>query len=140
MQIIVVPTAVAEAADPNADPKDVVTPDAEIFKAIVWASKLRDDSNVLSLIRSLPKEIVEEQVRLYRNRKTAVVTEEQRRICVGPNPHHRVRLMVGQRFAIYCHNRGILIRDRMPYGAMKAFVDESIEWNAKQKQMQAHQV
>ena len=60
MQIIAVPTAVAEFASPSADPKDVVTPDEESFKAIAWASKLTNDSNVLSLIHSLPKQIVEE--------------------------------------------------------------------------------
>ena len=128
MQIIVVPTAVAESASPNADPKDVVTPDAESFKANAWASKLTDDSNVLSLIHSLPKEIVEEQVRLYRNRPNTAVTKEPSKIHVGPKPHHRVRMLVCQRFHLYCHSRGIRIGDRMPYGAMETFVEDNIEW------------
>ena len=108
-----------------------MTPDAEIFKAIAWAIKLTNDSNVLSLIHSLPKEIVEEQVRLYRNRPNTAVAKEPSKIHVGPNPHHRVRMLVGQRFHLYCHSRGIRIEDRMPYGAMKTFVHDNIEWNVK---------
>ena len=140
MQIIVVPTAVAESASPSADPKDVVTPDEESFKAIAWASKLTNDSNVLSLIHSLPKQIVEEQVRLYRNRPNTAVAKEPSKIHIGSNPHHRVRMLVGQRFHLYCYSRGIRIEGRMPYGAMKTFVNDNIEWNAKRRTLQAHQI
>ena len=44
--------------------------DQETIAAIRWASKLTEDANVLSLIQSLPKGIIEEQVALYRNRDT----------------------------------------------------------------------
>ena len=50
--------------------------DEETFAAMRWASKLMDESNVLSLCRSLPKEIVEEQVRLYRQRNESAVIEK----------------------------------------------------------------
>ena len=150
MQIIAVPTAVAESADPTADPKDVVTPDAESFKALAWASKLTDDSNVLSLIRSLPKEIVEEQVRAYGRRAEAAVAEaanekaeaakEKPKIHVGQKPRHQVRMLVAQRFHIYCRSRGIGIDKRLPHGAMKTFANDSIVWKAKQKALQSNKV
>ena len=96
--------AVAEPADPVADPKDVMTPDEETFAAMRWASRLEDESNVLSLIRALPKEIVEEQVRLYGTRAETAVAEKAKEISkinLSPNPRHRVRMLVAQRFHIY---------------------------------------
>ena len=75
--IIAPPTAVAEPAPPVAEPHEVVTPNEETLVAMRWATKISDDSNVLSLIRSLPKPIVDEQVTLYNKREeTAVAAAE----------------------------------------------------------------
>ena len=68
------PPAVAEPAAPTCDETGETTVDEETFAAMRWASKLSDDSCVLSVIRTLPKEIVQEQVVLYRQRKE---TEEK---------------------------------------------------------------
>jgi len=63
-QIVEIPSAAASAvAEPAA--MDVVMPDEQTLEAMRWASKLNDDQKVLSLIRSLPKGIIDEQVRLY---------------------------------------------------------------------------
>ena len=98
------PTAVAEPAPPTAETLEVVDPDEETFAAMRWASKLQDDSCVLSLIHSLPKEIVHEQVVLYRqkgkdeeyatNKATAVAVPEKKiRLC--GHPRHGTRNYVG---------------------------------------------
>ena len=47
-----------------------MNPDEETFAAMRWASKFKNDSCVLSLIRTLPKEIVDEQVVIYKKRAT----------------------------------------------------------------------
>ena len=58
--------AFADLAVETAEHQVVLAPDAETFSAMRWASKLNDDACVLSLMHSLPKELVEEQVTLYR--------------------------------------------------------------------------
>ena len=79
--------AFVEPAKESADPQDVAAPTEETFEAMRWASRLESDSAVLSLIRSLPKEIVEEQVHSYRKRaETAAAqrSEEKAQIEVSP--------------------------------------------------------
>ena len=81
-KILAAPTApapaVADLALAAPAVADVVTPDEEVVGAMRWASKLEDDSCVLALIRSLPKEVVEEQLSLYRRRdETAVAVPAQ---------------------------------------------------------------
>ena len=136
--------AVAEPADEVvADPKDVVTPDGETFAAMRWASGLEDDSNVLSLIRALPKAIIEEQVRLYATPAETAVAEtstKKEKIGLCPNPRHHVRMLVAQRFHLYCQREGIVPDRRMPYGAMRTFMQDNIAWKAKQKAVQAKQI
>ena len=142
-KILAAPTAPAPAvADPAlAAPAvaDAVTPDEETFDAMRWASKLEDDSCVLALIRSLPKEVVEEQVSLYRRRdETAVaVTAKAQgpkpKVSLGANARFQTRMLVAQRFHTYCRTHGIVTESRLPYGAMKTFIKENIEWKGKQK-------
>ena len=60
--------AFAARAKEASEPEDDATLDEETFKALQWASKLKDYASLLSLMRSLPKEIVQEQVRLYRDK------------------------------------------------------------------------
>ena len=140
-KILAAPTApapaVADLAVAAAEQKDVVTPDEETFAAMRWASNLDDDSCVLGLIRSLPKEVVEEQVSLYRRRDetaVAVSAKEQGpkpKIGVGPNARYHTRMLVAQRFHMYCQTNGVAVDKRMPYGAMKTFIADNIEWKAK---------
>jgi len=75
------PTAPAPAvAAPLHAPEeqgDHVQADEETLKAMRWASKLGGDANVLALIRSLPTQIVKEQVALYRKQDETAVAEPQ---------------------------------------------------------------
>ena len=45
----------------------------EAMDAVRWASKLNDDCGVLDLVRALPNQVVQEQIRLWNASKTAVV-------------------------------------------------------------------
>ena len=149
-KILAAPTAPAPAvADPAlAAPAvtDVVTPDDETFKAMRWASKLEDDSCVLGLIRTLPKDIVEEQVSLYRRRdETAIAVRAETqgpkpKICLGPNARLGTRMLVAQRFHIHCRTHGIVTEGRLPYGSMKTFIKDNIEWKSKQKVVATKQI
>ena len=64
--------------------EDAITPSngipaAETVAALRWASQLPQDWNVLSLLRAIPKAILEEQVRLYRIRDESAVAVPQSR-------------------------------------------------------------
>ena len=77
------PPAVAEPAAPTVDEETgETTVDEETFAAMRWASKLRDDSCVLNVIRALPKEIVHEQVVLYRQREQTEEATNQTAVAV----------------------------------------------------------
>ena len=59
--------SITQVAPPLEEPQEAssdVLPDEETYKAIRWASGLLDDSNVLSLVRSLPEQIINEQLQL----------------------------------------------------------------------------
>ena len=128
--------AFVEPAKESADPQDVAAPTEETFEAMRWASRLESDSAVLSLIRSLPKEIVEEQVQSYRKRaETAVAqrSEEKEQIEVSPRSRYHVKMLVAARFHMYCDSRGIVHDQRIPYGLMATFIKDNLRWKAKQK-------
>jgi len=151
---LAVPVAPAPAvAEPElgeeiADPKDAATPDAKTFAAMRWASKLQDDSHVCNLIRSLPKEIVEEQVRLHEiavatsTAETAVaeLPKKQRKLQLCSTPHYHQRMLVAQRFHLYCQSEGIKVGSRLPYGAMRTFIQDNIQWKAKQRKATTRQI
>ncbi len=80
-----------------------------------WASKLEDDADVLCLIRSLPGEIVQEQVSLYRKRhETAVAAKPKEDVTIqlSKNPQCQKQMMVAQRFHKYCQSRGIIAENK----------------------------
>ena len=136
--------AVAAPAKEADEPEDVATLDEETYKALQWASKLNNYSALLSLMRSLPNAVIQEQVLLYRNRapETAVAVTakaEQSHIRIGPGSRYNLKMMVGHRFHFYCDSRGINGDQRMPYGYMKTFVRDNIIWNAKRKNAAALQ-
>ena len=54
-------------------------------------------------------------------------------ISLGPNARLHTRMLVSQRFHIYCQTKGIVADKRMPYGAMKTFIADNISWTAKHK-------
>ena len=131
--------AVAELAEESADPEDVAAPDEETFAAMRWACQLQSDSAVLNLIRSLPKEIVQEQVHMYRKQAETAVAETAKQkptIQLGPNSRYNVKMLVAQRFHIYCESRNIVADQRMPYGFVKTFIQDNILWKAKQIALQ----
>ena len=142
---IVVPTAPAPAVAVLAAVQSL-QPDQETFAAMRWVSKLDDDVCVLGLIRSLPTGVLEEQVSLYRRRDetaVAVVAESQKpkpKISIGSTSRFHTRMLVGQRFHLYCQTHGISTDKRMPYGAMKTFIRDNIRWTDKMKELQAKAV
>ena len=139
-QIIVAPTApapaVAELAAATLENTDlaVASTDEEIFAALRWASSLNTDTCVLHLIRSLPKEVLEEQVAFYRRHKEDAVAVAaktqgpQAKIALGPNARYYTRMMVARRFHIYCRTHNILTDKRLPHGATKAFIRDNIAY------------
>ena len=130
------PTAAAPAvaALAVAEQQDVVAVDEETFAAIRWASKLDNDSCVLSLVRSLPKKIVEEQVSLYRRRDASAVAkpaqEPEPKIKLVQRPNLKSRMLVAQRLHLYCRKNGIQMDKKMPYGSMKTFIADNIAWKS----------
>ena len=131
-QIVAIPKAPAPAV---AEPAimDVVVPDENTIEAMRWASQIQDTQHFLSLVRSLPKEIVEEQVRLYGDRAGTAVAEAgaaSSKIIVSALPKLRVRMLVAKRFHMYCLKHGIVPDKRMPYGAVKAFIHDNLEWKS----------
>ena len=82
-----------------------------------WASQLQDDSCVLSLILSLPKEVVNEQVDLYKQRgetKATAVAVPATKIRLGPHSKYTTRMVVAQRFNVYCLKNGIAVDEKLP--------------------------
>jgi hypothetical protein len=133
---------VAEPAETSAE-SEVIQPDGNTFKAMRWASQLQDDGSVLSLIHSLPKEIVEEQVVLYGKRaETAVAAAalKKDKILFCTNTPWSRQMQVAARFHKFCESRCIVVEKRMPYGAMKTFIKDNITWQSKQKKIQAKQI
>jgi hypothetical protein len=128
------PAPAKEAAD-EAPSENTV--DEETFNALQWASRLSDYSSVLSLIQSLPKEIVREQVMLYRNRdaETAVAaaTKQKQKIRLNPKSRYTVKMLVAARFHTFCQSRGVVFQQRVPYGLMKQFIEDNIIWDGKSK-------
>ena len=109
----------------NADP----LPDAETIAAIRWSSKLTADANVLSLIQSLPKGVIDEQVALYRNHeptKPAVAeTTAKAKIKIGPNSKVSLRHLLAVRFHKF-RQKALGDRQKLSWGALKAFIEENI--------------
>jgi len=128
------PAAAAEPVEEAVVPQEAAAPDEETMKAMRWASHLPDDASVLRMIRSLPKEIVEEQVRAYRRGETAVAergkaaSAERIKIRCASAPSYAQRMLVAQRFHTYCRSRGIEPNMRMPHGAIQSFIKDHLEW------------
>ena len=137
------PTAVAEAAA-VADPTAVSEPPAdtaiatmaaeedqdavvteEMLEAMRWASNLNHDPSLLSLIRNLPADIVAEQVAAYRERDKPRKKDEQK-IHLTTIRTHQQRMSVCLRFHRYCQSIGVVPYMKMPYGAMKTFIQDNI--------------
>jgi len=131
--------AVAEGEEEQAELMERAMPDEETFAAMRWASRLPNDSAVLGLIRSLPNVIVEEQLRLYRQRpqETAVAEEKIR---MSPSLRWRERMLVAQRFDTYCQRNGIGATDRMPRGTLRTFVEDHIDCSARNETFPRHHV
>ena len=134
---VAAPTATAEE---EGDHEQVTE---ETLSAMRWASKLGESANVLALIRSLPAPIVEEQVMLYRKRDDtaiAAVKPADQKVAIGRNLNHHQRMVVAQRFHKFCQSRGITPDMRMPYGQMKTFIQDNVEWTSKQQALQSKQI
>ena len=124
-------TAVAEEnAKPSSDDMGDSLPDEETLKALQWASRLQDDANVISLFRSLPQAIINDQVELYRRRSTepAVAAGPSDKVELGRgSPGHKIRMLVAMRFHTFCRKHHIIVNERLPRNVMKQFVEEHIK-------------
>ena len=131
----VVAPAVAESAPVLVADESEIVPDEETCAAMRWASKLSDDANVLSLVRSLPKPIIQEQLQLYRNRKEqkpAVAAEQP--IVIPKKPRYQERMLVCARFHMFCRSKGIDVEQKkLPWGVMTEFLREHVVWQAQIK-------
>ncbi len=138
--LVAVPAFPAPAKEAVDEAPSETTVDEETFNALQWTSRLPDYSSVLSLIQSLPKEIVREQVMLYRNRHTeaavAAAPKENQKIRLNPKSRYTVKMLVAARFHTYCQSRGIVFEQRMPYGLMKQFIEDNIIWDCTSKKKQ----
>ena len=100
----------------------------EAMDAVRWASKLNDDCGVLDLVRALPKQIVQEQIRLWNASKTAVAVSSRPKckLVVGSHPTLAHRHAVAKRFQHFCETLGLQTEDRLPRGVMIRFMGENI--------------
>ena len=96
--------------------------------AVRWASKLNDDCGVLDLVRALPNQVVQEQIRLWNASKTAVAVSSRPKckLVVGSHPTLAHRHAVAKRFQHFCETLGLQTEDRLPRGVMIRFMDENI--------------
>ena len=128
------PPAIAEeAVAPQEEHELEAVPD-ETLDAMRWASNLDRDANVLALIRSLPPQIIEEQVVLYRDREKPAVAAahaQDKQLVLSRMHTYQQRMAVALRFHRYCEARGIHHDGKMPYGSMKTFIQDNIAWAAK---------
>ena len=92
---IAAPTAVAEPSAPTVETTET-TVDEETVAAMRWASKLQDDASVLSVIHALPKQIVDEQVVLYRQWEKTKQKESPTAVAVAEKKLYLARILCFQ--------------------------------------------
>ena len=100
----------------------------ETMDEMRWASKLNDDCAILALVRSLPNQVVQEQICRYNARETAVAARNlpNHTISFPKCPTIRCRHAVAKRFDAFLEMRGVTLARRLPRGFMMTFVTESI--------------
>ena len=111
-----------------------------MMKAMRWASNLDHDPSLSSLIRSLPTDIVAEQVAAYRERDKLRKKDDealQQKIRLTTVRTHQQRMSVCSRFHRYCQSIGVQPDMKMPYGAMKTFIQDNLTWMSE-KSLQAN--
>ena len=122
------------------------------MNAMLWPSRLTEEASVLALVlvRSLPAQTIEEQVRRY---KTAIAEPKDREVSTtgavvagtpqGPKlvltntQTYKFRNAVAACFHNYCEMRGIVRKGRMPRGTIKTFIKDNICVTSKQKHMRS---
>jgi len=126
-------TAVAAIARDDGGVLEPVSEDA--MSAMRWASKLDDDFSVLELVRSLPVQVVQEQIRLWNARETVVAASSSptHKLVVGSHPTVALRNAVAKRVQHFCETLGVPHADRLPRGTMIRFMDENITLAGTQK-------
>jgi len=128
--------AIAEISEEPETSLMLARPDEETYAAMRWASQLDSDDNVLSLIRNLPRGIIDEQLELYRHREdTPAVADTNLKPIVVSTQHiacHK-RNLIAERFHKYCRSHGIVLTARLPRGAMTSFMKDNIVWKMHAK-------
>ena len=127
---VAAPSKEAEDEERSEDIVDELT-----FEAMKCASNLPYYTSVLSLIKSLPKQIVQEQIQKYLNKppESAVAVAHRGKITLCPKSRYNLKMLVAARFHVYCQSRGICFEKRLPHRAMQKFVENNIIWNPRQK-------
>ena len=103
------------------------------MNAMRWASKLPNDCSVLELVRSLPREVVQEQIRLWNARGTASSAPMQK-IVVGAAPSLPVKKSEAKRFQHFCDALGLRPADRLPRFTMTRFMQDNMSLAKSLKQ------
>ena len=98
----------------------------EAMDAMRWASKIEDDCSVLELMRSLPIQVVQEQIRLWNARETAVAASSlpKHKLVVGSFPSVALRQAVAKRFQHVCDTLGLTPANRLPRETMIRFMED----------------
>ena len=113
----------------------------EMLEAMRWASNLNHDPSLSSLIRNLPADIVAEQVAAYRERDKPRKKDDealQQKIHLATVRTHQQRMSVCLRFHRYCRSIGVQPDMKMPYGAMKTFIQDNLTWMGEKPPLGKH--
>lgn len=99
----------------------------EAMDAMRWASKIEDDCSVLELVRSLPIQVVQEQIRLWNARETAVTASSlpKHQLVGGSFPSVALRHAVAKRFEHFCDTLGLTPANRLPRWTMTRFMEDN---------------
>ena len=100
-----------------------------------------EQTSVLSFHQSLPAEIIQEQVVLYRNRlpetAVAVATKQEPKVKLNPQSRYTVKMKVAARFHMYCKSRGIVFEDKLPYGTIAEFMKNNVTWTGGKNKLRS---
>ena len=101
----------------------------DAMEAMRWASRLDNDCQVLQLARELPIQVVQEQIRMWNESKTAVAASSSptHKLVVGSFPTVTLRHAVAKRFQLFCDTLGLSTANRLQRGTMTRFMAENIK-------------
>ena len=127
--------AVAEDIAISDEAESCVPRSDEELKAIAWATNLNDDGLALAALRELPRQVIQEQVLLYREHlsRPAIaavpIKISMPRMGRGVPVERSLKNVICKAWHGYCIANSIdFSAKRLPQGALKNFVEENVEW------------